>query len=130
MIVLDASAVLELLLVTPVGVRVFNRAFSADNTLHAPELLDLEITQVLRRYVAAEELGPERAEQALTDLSDLAIRRYPHAPLLSRIWQLRHNLTAYDGAYAALAEALGATLLTCDARLAAAPGVRAEVEVM
>ncbi len=129
MIVIDASAVLELLLLTPAGFQAAARVFGPDETLHAPELLDLEVTQVLRRYERSGELSPERAEQALEDLADLRIERYPHAPLLPRVWELRANLTAYDAAYVALAEVIPAPVLTCDARLARAPH-RAEVEVL
>lgn len=128
MIVLDASVVLELLLATPAAAPLLDRVFSPAESLHAPELLDLEVAQVLRRYCAAGDLEPERAEQALADLADLAVTRYPHLPFLPRIWQLRHNVTAYDAAYVALAEALQAPLLTRDARLARATGHPATIE--
>lgn len=75
-------------------------------------------------------MRPHRAQQALSDLADLPISRYPHDLFLFRIWQLRQNLTAYDAAYVALAEALSAPLLTRDARLASAPGHRARVELL
>ena len=94
-----------------------------------PHLLDLEIAQVLRRYVSIGELTPQRGKQALTDLADFPIIRYPHDLFLSRIWALRHNVTAYDAAYLALAESLPAPLLTCDARLVAAPGHRTTIEL-
>jgi predicted nucleic acid-binding protein len=83
---------------------------------------------VLRRFVAGGELSTARAEQALADYDDLRIARYPHRSLLRRIWQLRENCTAYDAAYLALAEAVGAPLITCDRRLASVPGHRATVE--
>ena len=130
MIVVDASAMLELLLVTPRATRLYDRVFAPAETLYAPELLDLEIAQVLRRFCAAGTLGVERASQALGDLADCALIRYPHLPLTTRGWQLRHNITAYDAAYIALAEALGAPLLTTDARLARAPGHGAMIEVL
>lgn len=130
MIVLDASAMLEVLLVTPAAVGVYDRLFQGSETLHAPHLVDLEVTQVLRRYCAAGDLDPERAGQALEDLSDLPLHRYPHDPFLSRIWELRHNVTAYDASYVALAEALGAPLLTADSRLASAPGHDATIELL
>ena len=98
-------------------------------TLHAPHLLDLEVLQVLRRYAAAGEISAERAREALDDLAAFRLRRWAHEPLTLRIWDLRQNLTAYDAAYVALAEALGAPLLTRDRRLASAPGIRARVEV-
>jgi predicted nucleic acid-binding protein len=129
-IVLDASAVLELLLVTDAGRRVAERISSEAQTLHAPQLIDLEIAQVLRRYVATGEVEEARAGEALQDLSDLDLTRYAHDVLLPRIWELRRNLTAYDAAYLALAEALEATLLTRDERLLRVPGVRARVETV
>jgi len=128
--VVDASAALELLLNTAVGRRVLERIGSPQVTLHAPHLLDLEVAQALRRYVREGSLSPERGRLGLTYLRELDIARYPHDVLLSRIWELRENLTAYDAAYVALAEALGAILLTCDGRIAGAPGHRARVEVL
>lgn len=130
MIVIDASAVLELLLNTPPGARVAQRIAPENETLHAPHVLDLEVAQVLRRYALARLIEDARAQQALDDLRDLGIERYPHDVLLPRIWQLRHNATAYDAAYLALAETLGATLVTFDGRLATVPGAAARVEVI
>ena len=130
MIVLDASALLELLLVTPAGVSVAKRIASERETLHAPQLIDLEVLQVLRRFAASGALDPGRAEQALEDLQSLDLERYPHQPLLDRLWQLRANVTAYDAAYLALAEALLAPLLTFDARLAGAAGHTAQIELL
>lgn len=129
MIVIDASALLEVLLGTGTGARVEERLLSRGESLHAPHLLDVEVAQVLRRYAAARELTPERGGEALRDLADFPIHRYPHDVLLPRIWELRPNVTAYDGAYLALAEALAAPLVTCDARLRSAPGHGANVEV-
>jgi len=128
-IVLDASAVLEVLLRTPTAKTLESRLFDPAETLHAPHLLDIEIAQVLRRYAAAGE-DAARCRAALTDLIDLPIIRYPHDFLLPRVWELRHNLTAYDAVYVALAEALDATLLTRDQRLASAPLHSAQVEVV
>ncbi len=130
MIVIDASAMLEVLLVTPTAVGVYERLFQEAETLHAPHLLDLEVAQVLRRYCAIGDLEPERAGQALTDLSDLPVQRYPHDLFVPRIWELRHNVTAYDASYVALAEALGVPLLTGDSRLASAPGHDATIELL
>ena len=130
MIVVDASAVLETLLRTPAAAAVEGRLFDSRQTLHAPHLIDVEVAQVVRRYAAAGELDAERGREALADLADLPLLRYPHDLLLPRIWELRHNLTAYDAAYVALAEALGAPLLTRDRRLAAAPGHHAQVELV
>jgi predicted nucleic acid-binding protein len=120
MIVADASAVLELLLGTPAGARVAARLAAPGETAHAPHLLDLEVAQVLRRYVRRREVPAGRAREALDDLAELPLVRFPHEPLLPRIWELRDQLTAYDAAYVALAEGLGARLLTRDRALAAA----------
>jgi predicted nucleic acid-binding protein len=129
-IVLDASAAVDWLVQTAAAHRIENRIFSRNQSLHAPELLDLEVAQVLRRLVREGALSASRAEAAIQDLLDLRITRYPHSVLLPRIWQLRHNLSAYDAAYVVLAEKLGATLLTRDARLASAAGHSATVEVV
>ena len=98
--------------------------------MHAPQLLDIEITQVLRRLVRQKEITVTRAEQVLDDLANLLIERHEHQALVPRIWQLRDSLSAYDGAYVALAEGLAAPLLTCDAKLAGAHGHRATVELV
>lgn len=130
MIVVDASALIEALLGTPAAGPVVRRLFQSQQTLHAPHLIDLEVAQVFRRYAAAGDLDHERGRDALADLADLPLRRYPHAFLLSRIWALRHNFTIYDGAYVALAVVLGAPLLTRDRRLAAAAGDLIRVELV
>lgn len=130
MIVLDASAAVDWLAQTAAAQRIENRIFSRNQSLHAPELLDLEVAQVLRRLVREGALPASRAEGAIEDLLDLRITRYPHLVLLPRIWQLRHNLSAYDAAYVVLAEKLGATLLTRDAKLASAARHSAIVEVV
>jgi predicted nucleic acid-binding protein len=102
--------------------------FAANQTLHAPYLIDLEIAQVLRRYVRSASISAERGAEALTGFLDFPLTRYPHFVLLTRIWQMRHNLTAYDAAYLALAEALDAPLITRDRTLArTASQVRVEV---
>jgi len=120
---------LEVLLGTATGALVEDRLLTGGESLHAPHLLDVEVAQVLRRYAAAGELTPERGREALMDLVDFPVHRYPHDVLLPRIWELRHNVTAYDAAYLALAEILAAPLVTCDARLAAAPRHAAKIEV-
>jgi predicted nucleic acid-binding protein len=125
----DASAILEVLLRTDRGDRIEDRLLSRGESLHAPHLLDVEVAQVLRRYAAAGKLTSDRGLEALADLGDLPIHRYPHDVLLPRIWELRHNVTACDAAYLALAETLAAPLVTCDGRLASAPGHAARVEV-
>jgi len=129
-IVVDASALLEALLRTPSAKAVEDRLFAPRQTLHAPHLLDVEVAQVIRRYAAGGEIDRERGRLALIDLADFPVRRYPHDVLLPRIWNLRNNLTAYDAAYVALAEALDAPLLTRDRRLAGAAGHRAQIELV
>jgi predicted nucleic acid-binding protein len=118
LIVIDASAVIELVLRTELGEKVEARALAPEERLYAPHLLDIEVAQVLRRMVQLREISALRAQEAIDDHSGLLIERATHRELLPRIWQLRESLTAYDGAYVALAEALEATLLTCDAKLA------------
>lgn len=129
MIVLDASAAIEWLLQSPVGAGIDKRIFSPSESLHAPHLLDLEVAQVLRRYVREKAISEQRGEEALEDLGDLALNRYPHDFLLPRVWELRATLTAYDAVYVALAEVLKAPLLTCDGRIASAPGHHAMIEL-
>ena len=129
MIVADASVVLECLLRTEVGDTVEAALFAPGETLHAPHLIYLEVSQVLRRLESRGELPARRAIIALETFNAIRLARYPHTAMLPRIWDLRKNLTAYDAAYIALAEALDAPLLTCDRALAAAPGVRARVRV-
>ncbi len=130
MIVVDASALLELLLRTPSAKAVEERLFAAGETLYAPHLIDVEVAQVIRRYSANGEIDSERGRAALTDLADFPLRRFPHDFLLTRIWELRNNLTAYDAVYVALAEVLDAVLLTRDKRLASAPGHHARIELV
>lgn len=130
MIVVDASALLEVLLRTPAAKAVERRLFSRRQTLHAPHLLDIEIAQVIRRYWAAREIDADRGREALTDLVDFPIRRYPHGFLLPQVWELRNNLSAYDAVYVALAVALDAPLVTRDRRLAAAASQQATVELV
>lgn len=130
MIVLDASAVVELLLGTEQGHAVAGRIADPALGLHAPHLLDVEVAQALRRYVRADEVDAKVAASALDDLRSLDLERHAHEPLLDRVWSLRDNLTAYDAVYVALAEALDATLVTCDARLARAPGMARRVDLV
>lgn len=115
---------------TPAARTVEARLFAPGQTLHAPHLLDVEVAQVVRRYAANGDIAADRGQAALADLADLRVQRYAHDVLLPRIWALRHNLTAYDAAYVALAEALDAVLLTRDARLAASPGHRAQIDLI
>lgn len=129
MIVLDASAAIDWLLQTPAGRRIEQRIYTRHDTLHTVHLLDVEFAQVLRRMVREGTLAARRAEQAVEDLMALRIARYAPVLLLSRIWKLRHNLSAYDAAYVALAEELRAPLITRDQKLAAAPGHAVAVEL-
>jgi predicted nucleic acid-binding protein len=129
MIVLDASAAVDWLLQTSAGQSIEKRIYSRNETLHAPHLLDLEVTQVLRRLVQQGVVPVHRANEAVRDLLDLRITRYPHVVLMPRIWQLRHNFSAYDAAYVVLAEKLGAALATRDGRLASSSGHGALIEL-
>jgi predicted nucleic acid-binding protein len=130
MIVIDASAVLELLLRPHDHPDLVAKILRSGETISAPHLIDLEVTQVLRRFVSSGELTPARGQEAIDDHLALGIVRYPHDVLLERIWQLRANCTAYDAAYLALAEAVDAVLITCDERLADVPGCRATVDIV
>ena len=133
MIVLDASAAIEWLLQTPKAAAVEARLFSTrtpSSRWHAPHLLDVEVAQVLRKQVARGVMSDARGHEALQDLLDLPLVRYPHDVLLPRVWELRRNLTAYDAVYVALAVALGVPLVTCDVNLAGAPGHSAHVDVI
>lgn len=130
MIVLDASVVIEILLQSDAGLAIEDRVLDQSEDKHSPHLLDVEVAQVVRRYTLRNEIDASRGEQMLDDLLLLSIERHPHTMFLPRIWQLRSNLTAYDAAYVALSEALGAPLLTRDQALAAAPGHGAIIELV
>jgi predicted nucleic acid-binding protein len=129
MIVLDASAAVDWLLQTPAGQRIEQRIYARNDTLHTVYLLDVEFAQLLRRLVREGTLARKRAEEAMEDLIAVRVTRYAPVLLLNRIWQLRQNLTPYDAAYVALAEALEAPLITRDQRIAAASGHTATIEV-
>ncbi|HEY3974465.1 MAG TPA: type II toxin-antitoxin system VapC family toxin [Candidatus Sulfotelmatobacter sp.] len=129
MIVLDASAAVDWLLHTPAGLRIETRIYSQNESLHAPHLIDVEVGQVLRRLAREGTVSTNRAAQAIQDLLDLRLARYPHFVLLPRIWQLRNNFSAYDAAYVALAEELNATLVTRDAGMSSAPGRSVSIEL-
>lgn len=130
MIVLDASAAVSIFLnIGPQASRIRQRIVQPEETLHVPQLFDVEVLHVLRRHSLSGALSECRGRLALRRLSSTRLTRYPHATFVRRIWELRHNLTAYDAAYVALAETLDAPLLTTDRRLAQAPGIRAEVEL-
>jgi predicted nucleic acid-binding protein len=132
-IVIDASAAIEWVFQTLKGAEVEARIFRKPGDsprLHAPHLLDVEVSQVLRWHVAKGLVSEARGQMALDDFQQIPLLRYPHDVLLPRVWELRKNLTAYDAVYVALAEALEIPLLTCDARIAGAPGHRARVDVI
>jgi predicted nucleic acid-binding protein len=130
MIVVDASAVLDVLLRTGAAAAVERRLLAQHEVVLCPHLLDVEVAQVLRRYATTRELDDERGRQALDDLAGMPLVRFPHEPLMQRVWDLRHNLTAYDAVYIALAESFEIPLVTRDAKLAAAAGHRATVELI
>jgi predicted nucleic acid-binding protein len=106
------------------------RARLRGQSLVAPELIDLETTSVIRRQLQSGHLDARRAALALSDLVELPLRRVSHRPLLARCWELRENLTIYDAAYVTLAELLDTVLLTADAGLAKAPGIRCRVDLL
>ena len=129
MIVVDASCVVEVLLQTEIAAAVEAR-WRRGGTLHAPEVVDLEVLQVLRRLVTLRELSADRAAMALEALERLALQRWSHVHLRRRVWALRANLTAYDAVYVALAERLRCELVTRDGRLARSSGHAARVELV
>ncbi|MDQ6799881.1 MAG: type II toxin-antitoxin system VapC family toxin [Acidobacteriota bacterium] len=124
MVVVDASAVVEILLNRAIGSRVRERLFHGGQTIHAPQLIDIEVLHVIRRYNRKHEMTDASAEDAVAIYSGLPIERHSHEVVLRRAWELRSNLTAYGAAYVALAELLDVRLVTTDKRLAkAAPHV-------
>lgn len=129
MLILDASSALDLLLTLGAHERIRERIERPGETIHAPHVIDLEIVQGLRRLTRSRRVDPERSAAALEDFCDLRLERYAAIPFVERIWQLRDNVSAFDAAYIALAEALDAPLITADAALARAPGTRARIEV-
>lgn len=129
MIVLDASAATDYLLRLRAFDEIAERLVREGETLHVPHLFDAEVLYALRRLAASRSVSPDQAAEALAALLDLRVRRYPHRPLLPRMWELRQNVSTFDSAYIALAEALEAPLVTSDAALARAPGHRARLEV-
>ena len=128
MLVVDTSAVLGALVGRPPDRPLVDR-LSGGGDLCAPHLLDVELLHGLRRLVIGGRLSEDRAADARDDFAALAVDRYDHVALADRTWELRHSLTAYDASFVALAELLGVPLVTCDARLANAPGNRAAVEL-
>lgn len=128
MLVVDSSAVLEALAARDPSPELAER-LADDGDLHAPHLIDTEVLHALRRLLRRRQISPERAYDARMDFAELTLVRHPHEPLNDRVWELRENLTAYDATFVALAEAFDVPLVTCDARLATAPGHRALIEV-
>jgi predicted nucleic acid-binding protein len=128
LIVVDASVLVEILLLTREGLVLGERLLAPASSLCAPELIDVEVAQIVRRYERLGDLSAARGAAMLEDLADFPLERYTHRPLLARMWELRPNITAYDAAYVALAEVLEAPLLTRDGRLARTPhGARVEL---
>lgn len=123
MIVLEASAALDFLLSDETNFDWVDQRLREGGQLAAPHLLDTEVAHVLRKHVLGGLLHESRAAEALADLDQLALDRYPARPLLARIWEMRHDLSGYDATYVALAEALDAPLITSDRRLLDLPVV-------
>jgi predicted nucleic acid-binding protein len=130
MIVVDASVVVDLLIKPPSEIAHIKARLAHEPTGHVPHLLDVEVTQALRRLLLVGRLTNLSARRALRDLAMMGLKRWPHRPLLGRALALRDQLTAYDAIYVAMAEATGATLVTRDARLARSTGHRAQIEVV
>jgi predicted nucleic acid-binding protein len=127
-LIVDTSAALSALTASDPAPGLVER-LAEDGDLHAPHLIDTEILHALRRMTMNGELSDERAADARTDFAELSLTRYPQQPLSDRVWTLRHNLTAYDATFVALAETLDTPLVTCDTRLAAAPAHHANIEL-
>jgi len=126
LVVCDASAVVAILLDSgPDGQWATDALTDAD--LSAPSLLPFEAGNIIRRHELAGVISADQAAQAHSDLIDLAVEHWPYELLAPRAWQLRHNLTTYDASYVALAELLGATLVTLDLRIGRAPDLRCTV---
>jgi predicted nucleic acid-binding protein len=128
-VVVDASAVFDLIRNTPLAPALGSRLLRAEVALYAPAVIDLEILQTMRRYVLHHEMDLEQAKAAFSSYATLNIMRFAHDPFFFRIWELRANFTAYDAAYVALAEVLRIPLITLDARLAKSAPPTARVEL-
>jgi len=127
MIVLDASVVVELLTNGALAYAIRSELAGREESFLVPHLIDVEVMGALRRLAAAQRIDSHRSGQFLAELAALPAERYSHTPLIGRVWELRHNFTAYDAVYVALAEATGAVLYTCDEKLRR--GHRARVRV-
>ncbi len=130
MIVIDASLALEIAIATAEGIELRERLSAESHALAAPEIIELEILQALRRLVRLKKITVSRADTALEIVSAMEIERYSHVPLGSRIWELRDNLTSYDAAYFALAELLGVPLWTRDKKYSNVPGHLSRIEYL
>ncbi len=128
-LIVDASCLYEVVADTARADAVRSR-LAADPDHAAPSVVDVEVVSIIRRDHLLGRLDPTSAAQAVQDLRDWPGERFTHQPLLDRVWELRGSVRAWDGFYVALAEALGATLVTSDARLAAASGPRCAMEVV
>ncbi|MGD0000274.1 MAG: type II toxin-antitoxin system VapC family toxin [Bryobacteraceae bacterium] len=127
MIVLDASVVVELLINGSLADSIREELAGRDDSFIVPHLIDVEVMSALRRLAEGRRIDSHRSAQMLAALAELPAERYAHTPLIERIWQLRHNFTAYDAVYIALAEATGSVLYTCDEKLLR--GHRAQVRL-
>lgn len=130
MIVVDSSAMVELLLRRGKAEVIASHLDAHTGGVFVPHLLDVEVAQALRRHAMRGDLDADRLDRSVSQLLSLPLRRFGHELLISRALALRANVTAYDGVFLALAEALGAPLLTSDTRLATVPGHRVEVLVV
>jgi predicted nucleic acid-binding protein len=117
MIVLDASVVVELLMQGTLAGSITNELAGRDESFIVPHLIDVEVMSAIRRLTAGVRIDAHRMGRFVAGLAALPAQRYSHIPLIPRIWELRHNFTAYDATYIALAEATGAVLYTCDEKL-------------
>lgn len=130
MIVVDASVLVDALVGADAAADEARSRLASDRDLHVPHLVDMEVASSIRGLRIANVIDETRAVSAIDDLQQLDLSRYPHGPLLRRVWELHRNLTAYDAVYVALAEALETVLVTCDARIARASGLRCNVQVL
>lgn len=127
MIVLDASVIVELLTNGRLADSLRRDLAGRTDSFIVPHLLDVEVASAFRKLAAGQRIDSHRTEQLLTGLAELPAERYAHTPLLTRIWELRHNFTSYDAACIALAEVTDSVLYTTDGKLS--KGHRARVMV-
>lgn len=130
MIVVDASVLVSALIADDETGERMRLRLDAEDTVCAPEVIDLEVANAWRRELQTGNISEDRSRLGLGDLADLPLARMSHRPLMPRIWELRHNLTPYDAAYVALAEVLDVALLTVDGRSTRAHSLRCEVELI